>query len=62
MTEKRKYKIAFIGTGGIARHHIKAYLNQPDVEIVAAADLVPAKAEEFMKKHGVEGVRFYPSH
>lgn len=62
MEKNRKYKIALIGTGGIARHHIKAYLNQPDVEIVAAADLVPGKAEEFMKKHGVEGVRFYPSH
>ena len=62
MAKNRKYKIAIIGTGGIARHHIKAYLNQPDVEIVAAADLIPGKAEEFMKQYGVEGVRFYPSH
>ncbi len=62
MSENRKFKIAMIGTGGIARHHIAAYLNQPDVEIVAAADLIPGKAERFMKSHGVEGVRFYPSH
>ena len=62
MTENRKFKIAMIGTGGIARHHISAYLKQPDVEIVAAADLVPGKAEAFMQKYGVEGVRFYPSH
>jgi len=62
MTDKRKFKIAIIGTGGIARHHISAYLNQPDVEIVAAADLVHGKAEAFMQDYGVEGVRFYPSH
>ncbi len=39
-----------------------SYKKMPDVEIVAAADLIPGKAEAFMKKFGVEGVRFYPSH
>ena len=55
--ESRKVRIGIIGTGWIADAHIKAYLKQPDVEIVAAADLVPGKAEAFMKKHGVEGVK-----
>ena len=33
-----------------------------DVEIVAAADLIPGKAEKFMARYGVENVHFYPSH
>jgi len=57
-----KFRIAIIGTGGIANAHIQSYLRQPDVEIVAAADLIPGKAEAFMKRYGVEGVRFYPGH
>ena len=31
----KKVRVAIIGTGWIAESHIKAYLNQPDVEIVA---------------------------
>ncbi|MBR3504933.1 MAG: Gfo/Idh/MocA family oxidoreductase [Clostridia bacterium] len=58
----RKLKVGIIGTGWIAESHIQSYKNMPDVEIVAAADLIPGKAEAFMKKFGVEGVRFYPSH
>ncbi len=60
--EGRKLKIGIIGTGWIAESHIQSYKLQDDVEIVAAADLIPGKAEAFMKKFGVEGVRFYPSH
>ena len=58
----KKLKVGIIGTGWIAESHIQSYKNMPDVEIVAAADLIPGKAEAFMKKFGVEGVRFYPSH
>lgn len=58
----RKLKIGIIGTGWIAESHIQSYLNQPDVQIVAAADLIPGKAEAKMKKYGIEGVRCYPSH
>ncbi len=58
----RKLKVGIIGTGWIAESHIMSYKNMPDVEIVAAADLIPGKAEAFMKRFGVEGVRFYPSH
>lgn len=53
----RKMRIGIIGTGWIAGAHIEAYLRQPDVEIVAGADLVPGKAEAFMKKYGVEGAK-----
>ena len=58
----RKFKVAIIGTGWIAESHAESYNNMPDVEVVAAADLIPGKAEAFMKTWGVEGVRFYPSH
>ena len=55
--ESKKLRIGFIGTGWIADAHIGALLKQPDVEIVAGADLVPGKAEAFFKKHGVENVK-----
>ncbi len=53
----KKLRIGFIGCGWIAGSHIKALLNQPDVEIVAGVDLVPGKAKAFFEKHGVEGVK-----
>ncbi len=59
----KKMRVGIIGTGWIADAHIKSYLNQPDVEIVAGADLVPGKAAAFFKKWGVEGVKTdYASH
>ncbi len=58
----KKLKIGIIGTGWIADAHMASYLKQPDIEIVAGADLIPGKAEAFFKKHGVEGVRCYPDH
>ena len=57
----KKVKIGIIGTGWIAEAHINAYKNQPDVEVVALADLVPGKAEAFKEKYGVEGARCYSS-
>ena len=53
----KKVRVGIIGTGWIADAHIQAYLKQPDVEIVAGADLIPGKAAAFFKKHGVEGVK-----
>jgi len=60
--EGRKFKIGIIGTGWIAESHIQSYKKCSDVEIVAAADLIPGKAEKFMERFGVEGVRFYKDH
>ena len=57
----RKIKIGIIGTGWIAQCHVDSYKRMDDVEIVAAADLIPGKAEAAMKKWGVEGVRCYNS-
>ncbi len=58
----KKLRVGIIGTGWIADAHIEAYKKQPDVDIVAAADIIPGKAEAFIRKHGVEGVKLYPSH
>ena len=58
----RKLKVGIIGTGWIAESHIESYLQMPDVEIVAAADWIDGKAEKFMERYGVKGVRFYHDH
>ena len=59
----KKLRIGIIGCGWIADAHMNAYKNQPDVEIVAGADLVPGKAAKFFAKHGVEGAKSdYASH
>ena len=54
---KRKLRVGIIGTGGIARHHLTAYLKQPDVEIVAGCDLIPGRAKAFFENYGVSGVK-----
>ncbi len=53
----KKVRVGIIGTGWIADSHAVALLKQPDVEIVAGADLIPGKAAAFFKKHGIEGVK-----
>ena len=58
----RKLKVGIIGTGWIAESHVESYQKMPDVELVAAADLVPGKAEAFLERYGVEGARVYPDH
>lgn len=58
----KKIKVGIIGTGWIAEAHVLNYLKCPDVEIVAAADLIDGKAEKFCKANGIEGVRLYPDH
>ncbi len=58
----KKVKVGIIGTGWIAEAHVANYLKCPDVEIVAAADLVPGKAEKFCKDNGIDGIRLYPDH
>lgn len=57
----RKVRVAIVGTGWIAEAHVASYLKQPDVEIVAATDIVPGKAEAFCERYGLKNVKFYPS-
>lgn len=59
----KRLRIGIIGCGWIAEAHIKSYLRQPDVDIVAGCDLIPGKAKAFFEKFGVEGVKTdYASH
>ena len=59
----KKFRYGIIGTGWIADYHMRALLKQPDIEVVAVADLVPGKAEEFLKKYEIPNeVRVYPDH
>lgn len=59
----RKMRIGIIGCGWIAGAHMRAYKNQPDVEIVAGCDLIPGKAEAFFKTYEIEGAKtHYASH
>ncbi len=55
--KNKKVRIGIIGTGWIAEAHIRSYMKQPDVEIVAGADLIPGKAKAFFEKFGVENVK-----
>lgn len=57
----KKLRIGIVGTGWIAETHVQNYLKMDDVEIVAAAELIDGKAEEFFKKFGVENVKCYKS-
>lgn len=62
-SDGRRLRIGIIGCGGIAKRHAEAYLHMPDVDIVAGCDLIPGKAEEFMRGFGIENAKtHYQSH
>ncbi len=58
----RTFKVGIIGTGWIAESHAESYKNQPDVEVVGLADLIPGKAEAFRERYGLKNARCYLSH
>ena len=50
-------KVGVIGTGGISRRHMDAYLRHPDrVQLTAVCDIVRPLAEEYASKTGVRAV------
>lgn len=55
-------RIGIIGSGGIARAHARGYREIPDVEVVAVADIVPGKAEEFIAAQGYDGAQAFDDH
>ena len=55
----KKLRVGIIGTGGIAHAHMASYLKMPDVELVAAAEIIPGRAEAFFEEFGVKGVHIY---
>lgn len=52
-------KIGIIGSGGIAASHANAYLGMNDVKVVAVADVIPGKAQEFIGKMGIDGAQSF---
>ena len=55
----KKVRVGIIGTGWIAEEHIKNYLKRPDVEVVAASDIVPGKAKKFCETFGAPDATCY---
>ena len=51
-----KIKIGIIGTGGISAEHMKAYTQNPNVELYAFCDIIEDRAAEKAREYGVERV------
>src|SRR5262249_46448718 len=50
-----KFRVGIIGVGGIAQDvHIPGWLNLPDVEIVAVADVHKESADRTARKQGIQ--------
>lgn len=58
----RTLKVGIIGSGGIARAHVSAYRKLPYVEIVAVADVIPGKAQQFVDTEQLNGAAAYDGH
>ena len=58
----KKLRVGIIGTGGIAEPHIRAYKSFDDVEIVAAADIIPDKARKLLDKYELTDALAFESH
>jgi predicted dehydrogenase len=52
----KKFRIAFIGCGGIAQTHLAALQEMPDVEVVAGVDILPERLKVMQEKWGVQKV------
>ena len=56
-TSRRPYRVAIIGTGGIAQAHADALTALSDrVSLVAVADVDPARAAEFAHRNSVANI------
>ncbi len=49
-----KTRLLILGTGGMAKAHAANFANDPRVELVAASDVVPGRAQEFAKANGMK--------
>jgi predicted dehydrogenase len=50
----KKIRLLILGTGGMARAHAGHFVQDPRVEIVAACDVMPGRAEEFARAHKIK--------
>lgn len=59
MADQREVRIGIIGSGGIAGAHARRYKNMPGVRVLACADIVPGRAQQFIDGFGFEGARAF---
>ncbi|MCJ8007481.1 Gfo/Idh/MocA family protein [Lederbergia wuyishanensis] len=57
-----KVRIGIIGSGGIAQAHARSYMQMPEVEIIAVADVIQGKAAEFIERLGLTDAKAFDSH
>jgi predicted dehydrogenase len=50
----KKIRLLVLGTGGMAKAHATHFALDPRVELVAASDVVPGRAAEFARTHGMK--------
>jgi predicted dehydrogenase len=55
-------KIGIIGSGGIAKAHVKAYKGMKDVHIVGVADVIPGRAAEFIHSQQLSDAIAFEDH
>nr|NIR00128.1 Gfo/Idh/MocA family oxidoreductase [Gemmatimonadales bacterium] len=49
-------KIGIVGTGGMAHSHAKAFQQIPGCRLVAACDVIRARARSFAERYDIPGV------
>ena len=52
----KKFRVAFIGCGGICQTHMAALRQMQDVEVVAGVDILPERLKTFEERWGVKKV------
>jgi len=62
MAMGRAIRVGIIGSGGIAGGHVEAYKRMEDVEVVAVADIMPGRAEQFIQRWDLQGAVAYEDH
>ena len=48
--DKKKYKVAIVGCGGIGHAHMEGYNKVEEVEVIACCDPVPSAVEYYKKE------------
>src|SRR5690348_4673023 len=53
---RRKLRFGIVGCGGVGPTHAGALMRIEEAEIVAVADVIPARASDYAKKFGIPKV------
>lgn len=56
---EKRIRVGIIGSGGIAGGHARSYKEIPGVDIVAVADIIPDRAQQFIQAHELEGAQAF---